>query len=249
MALRIPVSGTSVKPAVGACDATAGSGVRNGCGALTGSAIGSRSTSRRTMRPPGPVPVTLSSSIPRSRASFRTNGVANSRRPFVAGGRFGAPRLRHRHGAGAAALSSSAGSMSASVSPGASTTAIGSPTANRRPRLGDQPAQDPAYLGGVFDDSLVGFDLGERVTDRDLLALRDEPSLDDGLAGVGEHLGHPHDGGHQRCPIPIRIFSRPATTSSVLAIAARSSTFEMLGDASCPDTRSTGWSSQSKSLR
>ncbi len=120
---------------------------------------------------------------------------------------------------------------------------------DRRARFGDQPAHDPVHFGDVFDDGLLGFDLGEWVTNGDLLALRDEPRLDDGLAGVGQHLGHPHDCGHQRCPIPARTFSRPATTSSVLAMAARSSTLEMLGDASVPDTRSTGWSSQSKSLR
>ena len=40
-----------------------------------------------------------------------------------------------------------------------------------------------------------------------------------------------------------------ATTSSVWAIAARSSTLLMLGDASPPVTRCTGWSSQSKNRR
>ena len=50
-------------------------------------------------------------------------------------------------------------------------------------------------------------------------------------------------------PRPMRMRSRPATTSSVRAIAARSSTFEMLGLASPPVTRSIGWSSQSKKRR
>ena len=50
-------------------------------------------------------------------------------------------------------------------------------------------------------------------------------------------------------PIPARSRSMPATTSSVRAIAARSSTFEMLGLASLPVTRCTGWSSQSKKRR
>ena len=127
---------------------------------------------------------------------------------------------------------------------------MGSPTAIVEPGFGDQPTNDPVHLRDVFDDGLLGFDLGERVTDGDLLPLRDEPGLDDGLAGVGQHLGHPHHGRHQNtspvaslapsCPIPARTFSKPATTSSVLAMAARSSTREMLGEASVPDTLSTG---------
>ncbi len=251
MALRIPVSGTSVKPVAGPLDATTGDGVRTGCGALTGSATGSRSTSRRTIRPPGPVPVTLSSSIPRSRASFRTNGVAKSRRPLVAaaGAATAAVTSSGSGMAGAAAPTSRAGSMSASVSPGASTTAMGSPTAIVDPGSAISRARIPstsaAYSTRAFSVSISASGSPIAIC----VAHRDQPGLDDRLAGVGGHLRHPHHGGHQRCPIPTRIFSRPATTSSVLAIAARSSTLEMLGDASSPDTRSTGWSSQSKSLR
>ena len=60
--------------------------------------------------------------------------------------------------------------MSASVSPGASTTAIGSPTAIVDPGSAISRRQDPVHLGDVFDERLLGFDLGEWVTDSDLLA-------------------------------------------------------------------------------
>ena len=49
--------------------------------------------------------------------------------------------------------------------------------------------------------------------------------------------------------VPHDRVSARSTTSSVFAMAARSSTLLMLGDASPPVTRCTGWSSQSKKRR
>ena len=95
-------------------------------------------------------------------------------------------------------------------------------------------------LGCVLHDGLVGLDLGQRGAHLHLLADRDEPGRDRGLGHAGEHFRHPDGGGHQAPPIPARRRSMPATTSSVRAIAARSSTFEMLGLASLPVTRCTG---------
>ena len=112
------------------------------------------------------------------------------------------------------------------------------------------PADDPGLLRAVLDDRLLGLDLGERVSDGDGVAGGDQPAGDHRLCRASEHARHPHHGRHQPAlPKPVRTRSRPATTSSVRAIAARSSTFEMLGLASEPDTRCTGWSSQSKKRR
>ena len=112
------------------------------------------------------------------------------------------------------------------------------------------PADDPRLLRAVLDDRLLGLDLSERVSDGDGVAGGDKPAGDRRLRRAGEHARHPHDRRHQpTLPKPARTRSMPATTSSVRAIAARSSTFEMLGLASEPVTRCTGWSSQSKKRR
>ena len=113
-----------------------------------------------------------------------------------------------------------------------------------------EAADDPGLLGAVLDDRLLGLDLRERVADGDGVAGRDEPAGDGRLGRARQHARHPHDRRHQPAlPRPARTRSSPAATSSVRAIAARSRTLEMLGLASEPVTRCTGWSSQSKKRR
>ena len=164
------------------------------------------------------------------------------------GGRGGGRGTRGGRGRGCAVPR--AASMSASVSPSVTSTAMGAPISPASPGGEHDPADDPGLLRAVLDDRLLGLDLGERVADGDGVAGGDQPGGDGRLRRAREHARHPHDRRHQPAlPKPARTRSRPATTSSVRAIAARSSTLEMLGLASAPVTRCTGWSSQSKKRR
>ena len=117
----------------------------------------------------------------------------------------------------------------------------------RRARSGRPPPSTSApYSTTAFSVSISA----SGVTDGDCLLAGDQPGLAmTASVAPASTLGHPHHRGHQRRPPTPRPVSRPATTSSVRAIAARSSTFEMLGRASAPVTRCTGWSSQSKKRR
>src|SRR5690554_7300936 len=72
------VCGTSSPTVAGAAGADAGTGA---AGAGAGACARNRSTSRRTMRPPGPEPSRASIGTPFSRASLRARGLAKTRAP------------------------------------------------------------------------------------------------------------------------------------------------------------------------
>src|SRR5690606_18732389 len=115
--------------------------------------------------------------------------------------------------------------------------------------LDERAGQRARRLRLILDGRLLGLDLGDRLADSDLVAGRYQPGLKGSFGGASQHFRHPDDGSHYFPPHPSRTRSRPAMTSSVRAIAARSSTFEMLGLASPPVTRSIGWSRWSKNRR
>jgi hypothetical protein len=69
---RTALSGIFPSPA--AMGAAAGAGAGAGCDAGAAAVIADR-TSARTMRPPGPVPVTVDRSMPCSRANARARGI------------------------------------------------------------------------------------------------------------------------------------------------------------------------------
>src|SRR6478609_7771894 len=115
--------------------------------------------------------------------------------------------------------------------------------------MDEESTDGPIRLRGEVYHCLFRLDLGEGLSDGDDVTRGDHPGLQSGLRGAGEDFGHANDLRHDQAPNPTRTASSPATTSSVRAIAARSSTREMLGEASPPVTRATGWSSQSKYRR
>ena len=114
-----------------------------------------------------------------------------------------------------------------------------------------EPPDDSGFLGRILDQRLLGLKLRDRRPNAHAVARRHEPVRERRLGSTGQHARHPHDHGHQPVtfPKPSRTRSSPATMSSVVAIAACSSTREIDGDDSAPVTRCTGWSSQSKKRR
>src|SRR5262249_4372638 len=109
----------------------------------------------------------------------------------------------------------------------------------REERLEQQP------IGFCFDldNGLLSLDRDDSVACGEFRVLRHRPTLDDRLSHIGGYFGHTQNLGHRRY---LAISVSAAATSAALAIAARSSTLLMLGDASPPVTRWTGESSQSK---
>ena len=203
-----------------------------------------------------------------SSAILRTRGLAKTRDRRTAANRLPVRRRRGRRrrppppaparpaASAATAVPPSAASMSASVSPSrdqhrhrradlarcrrprapagrrsrtpppgtrrAPSRSRSPPSGPRRPRVSPGPTSQFAMAASVASASTLGI----RTTE----AISRSPPL--------------------RNDLPIRPHPlQPATTSSVRAIAARSSTREIDGLASPPVTRCTGWSSQSKKRR
>ena len=130
---------------------------------------------------------------------------------------------------------------------GARTSAIGSPTAIAPP-FGDQPAQDTRSPRRRIRRRPSRFRSRRAGRQRDPCPPGDEPGLDGGLGGAGEHLGHPHDLRPSALPFRRGLLD---TCDDFFGTCDRG-TFEHLRDARrglAPVTRSTGWSSQSKSRR
>ena len=140
--------------------------------------------------------------------------------------------------------------MSASVSPSFTSTAMGAPISPASPAASTirptTPASSALYSTIAFSVSISASGsptatVSPGATSQLAMAASVAPASTLGIRTT-DAISRPF-------PKPARTRSRPAATSSVRAIAARSSTFEMLGLASEPVTRCTGWSSQSKKRR
>ena len=111
----------------------------------------------------------------------------------------------------------------------------------------DEVFQDDAgRFGFDVDVGLVGFDGRDRFFLGELGVLGDLPFGQDRVGGVGGDTGHSEQCRHLQASVTSASLS---AISSDCAMAARSRTLLMLGDASPPVTRSTGWSSQSNRRR
>jgi len=117
--------------------------------------------------------------------------------------------------------------------------------ADLHPRAGldEEPHDLTRFFGLDVDLCLVGLHGRDDVRLGEGDTLVHLPFRQHRRRGIGGDAWHPQQCRHGQAPTTSVSL---AATSSVLAMAARSSTLLMLGDASPPVTRSTGWSSQSK---
>ena len=185
------------------------------------------------MRPLGPVPVMVLRSRLAARARRRTSGVANTRSDAST------------PASPSATIPSAciAASRSSIDSPGAHCSAIASPTSTRVPgstrNLTISPGSSASMSTWALSVSTVAT-TSDWAKETPWCTCHSVSTADDGIGG---DAWHPQQRRHGQAPTTSVSL---AATSSVLAMAARSSTLLMLGDASPPVTRSTGWSSQSK---
>ena len=213
------------------------------------------------MRPPGPLPVRPARSRPASRASLRASGLAKSRSPRPPPAAAGVVAV----GVDAGATSATAGSAvaaaspdaattpiparkasrSATVSPTAAYTAIGEPTSTRLPSATSWRRITPSVSASTSTTAL-----SVSIVTIASPAANSSPTATIQVERTASVASAAISGIRRISARPSPAISRSlAATSSLRAMAARSSTLLMLGDASPPVTRSTGWSSQSKKRR
>ena len=132
------------------------------------------------IRPPGPVPVIVARSIPRSLASLRTAGVA-----AIFSGEAGAS-------------TADGGATGSSFPSATSNVTNGEPTGTASPTAPCSDDDAPGERRRDLDRGLRGLHLDERLVQRDLVAGRDQPRDDLALLQTLAEVGHrEHALGHQ----------------------------------------------------
>ena len=166
-------------------------------------------TSSRVIRPPGPLPKTKARSTPSSAASFLAAGEATIRSPGARCGADGAlppqprpfppPQCRRALPEALTPLGAAEGGDVL-----ARLTDHRDGVADRRlPVLGEDDLEEHSLrLGLQLVGDLLGRDLGDHVADFDLIALAGTPGAHDARLHQQSQLGHDHDLGHVRPPVP-----------------------------------------------
>ena len=200
---------------------------------------------RRTGRP-SPTTDVDASRRPAATAAGAASGTSTATSP--AGCRSGST-VAGVVGASVTPRSRSTASRSVTDSPAAPTSAIGAPVSTSAPGSTSSRRITPSVSAST---STTAFAVSTVATtsraDTDAFSATDQ--LDSTASVVPVAIsGIRSSSGTAQAPDVGEIWRSAVTTSSDRAIAARSSTLLIDGDASPPVTRSTGWSSQSKNRR
>src|SRR6218665_841451 len=179
-------------------------------------------TSRPTMRPPGPLPLSLSKSTPRSRARLRASGVARKDAPS------------DRNGSCAAVPTMGSGGDIAVAWPGSGTAAVPAvPPPSPPPTPPHTPPPPPLHR------RLVGLDVEQPLALAHLIAVLHVPAGDFALGHIHVDTGQDDFGGHAQAP-PRTVCCTAATMSGTWGTAARSRSGLYGNGQSAPPRRKMG---------
>src|SRR6218665_2313048 len=213
-------------------------------------------TSRPTMRPPGPLPLSLSKSTPRSRARLRASGVARKDAPS------------DRNGSCAAVPTMGSGGDIAVAWPGSGTAAVAGvpggwggggggggaldPRSAGRPDPGDPLTHRHRHTDRAIDAvdhaarrslhlhrRLVGLDVEQHLALAHMIAVLHVPAGDFALGHIHVDTGQDDFGGHAQA-LPRTVCCTAATMSGTWGTAARSRSGLYGNGQSAPPRRKMG---------